>query len=67
MVNAWPNMTRIKYFVRHVYGTPMRYVWGRYAEPLQQLTGRITLSNRDMDALAALGVEFEYIADPGTV
>lgn len=57
----------IKYFVRHVYGEPLRYVWGQHLDTFKQLTGRITLTNRDMDALTALGIKLEYIKDPEAV
>ena len=48
---------RIEYTVRHEYGNARRYPAGAPGEAITALTGRATLSDRDISALRALGHE----------
>jgi len=53
----------IKVKVKEVYGNRRVYVQGDVKEPLQMLTGTVTLSVRHLDALKALGFTVEVEAE----
>lgn len=56
--------TTIPLFERNNYGTTALYATGPLAEPIARLTGRKTLTSRDLDALRELGFDFELQQDP---
>lgn len=51
---------KIRYYIKHVYGTPTLYPID-YAQQLMTLTGCKTLREKDMSALKAMGFEFEQV------
>jgi len=44
----------------NVYGNDMMYVCSEHAKWIQDLTGRKTLSSKDIQALQNLGFEFKF-------
>jgi hypothetical protein len=56
--------TTITLYERNNYGTTALYATGPLAEAIADLTGRKTLTFRDMNALRRLGFEFDLAHDP---
>lgn len=60
-------MSHLQYFVRYVYGEPTMYLTGNGSEEIRSLTGRKTITNRDLNTLTSLGFTLERVEDPKTV
>jgi hypothetical protein len=56
--------TTIPLYERNNYGTTALYATGPLADAIADLTGRKTLTLRDMNALRKLGFEFDLQQDP---
>jgi len=51
----------IMYYRKHVYGKELLYVVGDEGEALEKLTGKMTVSYQDLDALETLGHTTELV------
>jgi hypothetical protein len=49
------------YYRKHVYGKELLYVVGDEGEALEKLTGKMTVSYQDLDALETLGHTTELV------
>ena len=56
--------TTIDYYEKQNYGTPALYITGQYKAAIADLTGRRTITLRDMQALNRLGFTFNRVAAP---
>ena len=55
-----PKMN-IRHYRKHVYGKELLYVVGDEGKALEKLTGKMTVSPSDLEALRALGHTIELV------
>jgi len=55
----------VRYYVRHVYGNPMRYPDNDTARLLLELAGHRTFTDGDLAVIKQLGYELQEALDPG--
>ena len=52
---------KIKYYIQNNYGSKHYYLLGEFAHTISKLTGKKTVSLKDIENLKKLGIEFEQV------
>ena len=55
---------KIYLYIKEVYGKPQIYPCGDCARLVNNLTGKKTVDQKDIDALTGLGVDCEFVSNP---
>lgn len=56
--------TKLKFYIKEIYGTARIYPTGPGAALVQKLTNKLTVDQADIDSLTALGLECEFVSNP---